>query len=61
MKIKELKEIIDTYNPELEFSFVVMQDEVGEGGEHVISALCADDFSYKFNHETKELEIIIDL
>jgi hypothetical protein len=62
MKLKELREIMDIYNPEVEFRFVVMQDDVGEGGENTTIALLAEDyFTYRFNKRTKELEIIIDL
>jgi hypothetical protein len=60
MKLKELREIMDIYNPEVEFSFVVMQDDIGEGGEN-ITILRKDYFTYRFNKRTKELEIIIDL
>ena len=62
MKLKELREIMDIYNPEVEFRFIVMQDDIGEGGESKIVTLCAEDyFTYRFNDITKELEIIIDL
>ena len=62
MKVKELREIIETYNPEVEFRFIVMQDDIGEGGEHTIITLCAEDyFTYRYNNITEELEIIIDL
>ena len=62
MKLKELREIMDIYNPEVEFRFVVMQDDVGEGGESKTIALCAEDyFTYRYNNITEELEIIIDL
>jgi hypothetical protein len=62
MKLKELREIMDIYNPEVEFSFVVMQDDIGEGGENTTIALRAEDYlTYRFNKRTKELEIIIDL
>jgi hypothetical protein len=39
MKLKELREIMEVYNPEVEFSFVVMQDDLGEGGENITIAL----------------------
>ena len=53
MKLKELREIMDIYNPEVEFRFVVMQDDVGEGGEHTIITLCAEDyFTYRYNNIT---------
>ena len=62
MKVKDLKEIIDTYNPELDLTFIVMQQDVGEGGEDIINTLYAEDyFTYKLNNDTKQLEIIIDL
>ena len=44
MKLKELREIMDIYNPEVEFSFVVMQDDIGEGGENITIALRAEDY-----------------
>ena len=62
MKVKDLKQIINTYNPELKFRFIVMQDDIGEGGENIKISLCSEDyFAYRFNKKTKELEIIIDL
>lgn len=62
MKVKDLKQIINTYNSELKFRFIVMQDDIGEGGEHIKISLCSEDYlTYRFNKKTKELEIIIDL
>ena len=62
MKVKELREIIETYNPEVEFRFIVMQDDIDEFGESKIIALCPEDyFTYRYNNITEELEIIIDL
>lgn len=61
MKIKELKEIIDTYNPELEFNFIVFQQDKGEGGEDIITKTYAEDWDYFLNQNANQLEIIIDL
>jgi hypothetical protein len=61
MKIKELKEIIDTYNPELEFNFIVFQQDKGEGGEDIIIKTYAEDWDYFLNQNANQLEIIIDL
>lgn len=62
MKVKDLKKIIDTYNPELEISFIVVQMDKGEGGEDIVTYTTAEDyFTYEYNSTTNQLEIKLDL
>jgi hypothetical protein len=61
MKVKDLQQIIAIYNPELDFNFIVFQPDKGEGGEDIISKTYAEDWSWKLNKDSNDLEIIIDL
>jgi len=61
MKVKDLKPILHLFNSEIEFKFIVCQHDKGEGGEDIISKTYAEDWCFRLNNDTNELEIIIDL
>ena len=61
MKVKDLKHIVDTYNPELEFNFIVLQQDKGEGGEDIVTKTYAEDWDCFLDQNTNQLQITIDL